>query len=74
MLDFGIGQAPSNQKVDAAFAVAARESGSYIDPGPGAEVVTPAPNTNGEPTGAANGSQPDGSGTNQTSSAAGSRR
>src|SRR5438034_2241139 len=44
MLDFGIGQAPSNQKVNAAFDVAARESGSYIDPGPGAEVVSSDPN------------------------------
>ena len=39
MLDFGIGQAPTDQKVDDAFDVAARESGSYIDPGAGAEVV-----------------------------------
>jgi hypothetical protein len=40
MLDFGIGQAPNDQQVDAAFDVAARESGSYIDPGPGAEIVS----------------------------------
>ncbi len=45
LLDFGIGQPPaiSNQKVNDAFDLAARESGSYIDAGAGASVVNPDP-------------------------------
>jgi hypothetical protein len=42
MLDIGIGQSKPQADLDTAFDIAARESGSFIDAGPGASVVNPA--------------------------------